>query len=458
MAAQKDRARAAVKGDAWGSFNDVWVELSDTCSATEFCGYDDCTLDGARVVALVQDGASVDAAAAGQDVEVVLDRTPFYAEMGGQMGDAGSMSGAVDLTVSDTKNHNGLYAHVSHVVSGEIHVGDTVCAAVCDHRRELLRRNHTATHLLDAALKEVLGEHVSQAGSLVAPEHLRFDFTHFEALDAEQLKRVEDLVNEQIFAAKPVITAEMDIEEAKASGAVALFGEKYGDVVRVVSVGAEEKPFSRELCGGTHARNTAELGFFKIVNESSTGSNVRRIEAVTSEGAVSYLAGRAALVDSAAATLKCRVEEVPARVETLSQELREANSKLKKALTGGSSDTIGSAIDSAADMGAYKLVVAEVPGLEAADLRNVWDTIHTKFGTQAACVIATVTEKGTPALLAAGAEDAVAAGFHAGNLIKAIAPAVDGRGGGRPNMAQAGGKNAEGVLAALDLARTELGA
>ena len=179
---------------------------------------------------------------------------------------------------------------------------------------------------------------------------------------------------------------------------------------------------------------------------------------MTSEGAVSYFAGRAALADSAAATLKCRVEEVPARVETLSQELREVNAKLKKALTGGSSDAIGSAIDSAADMGAYKLVVAEVPGLEAADLRNVWDTIHTKFGTQAACVIATVTEKGTPALLAAAAEDAVAAGFHAGNLIKTIAPAVDGRGGGRPNIAQAGGKNAEGVLAALDLARTELGA
>ena len=250
----------------------------------------------------------------------------------------------------------------------------------------------------------------------------------------------------------------MNIEDAKASGAVALFGEKYGDVVRVVSVGAEDKPFSRELCGGTHARNTAELGFFKIVNESSTGSNVRRIEAVTSEGAVAYLSDRAALVDSAAATLKCRAEEVPARVEMLSQELREANSKLKKALTGGSSDAIGSAIEAATDMGAYKLVVAEVPGLEAADLRNVWDTIHTKFGSQAACVIATVTEKGTPALLAAAAEDAVAAGFHAGNLIKTIAPAVDGRGGGRPNMAQAGGKNAKGLSAALDLARTELGA
>lgn len=458
MAAQKDRARAAVKGDAWGSFNDVWVELSDTCAVTEFCGYDDCTLDDARVVALVAEGASVDSAAAGQDVEVVLDRTPFYAEMGGQMGDAGSLTGAANLEVSDTKNHNGLYAHVSHVVSGEIHVGDTVCAAVCAHRRELLRRNHTATHLLDAALKAVLGDHVSQAGSLVAPEHLRFDFTHFEALSDEQLKRVEDLVNEQIFAAKPVVTVEMNIEDAKASGAVALFGEKYGDVVRVVSVGAEDKPFSRELCGGTHARNTAELGFFKIVNESSTGSNVRRIEAVTSEGAVAYLSGRAALVDSAAATLKCRAEEIPARVEMLSQELREANSKLKKALTGGSSDAIGSAIEAASDMGAYKLVVAEVPGLEAADLRNVWDTIHTKFGSQAACVIATVTEKGTPALLAAAAEDAVAAGFHAGNLIKTIAPAVDGRGGGRPNMAQAGGKNAKGLSAALDLARTELGA
>ena len=274
-------------------------------------------------------------------------------------------------------------------------------AALDAERRGFLRRNHTATHLLDAALKQVLGEHVSQAGSLVTPEHLRFDFTHFEALSSEQLKAVEDLVNQQIFASKPVVTRVMGIDEAKAAGAVALFGEKYGDVVRVVSVGAEDQPFSRELCGGTHAANTAEIGLFKIISESSTGSNVRRIEAVTSKGALDYMADRLALVDAAAAALKCRVDEVPARVENLQVELRETSNKLKKALTGGSSDVISSAIEGAVELGGYKLVVAELQGLEAADLRNVWDTVHQKVAGPVACVVASVTEKGTPALLPA---------------------------------------------------------
>ena len=216
----------------------------------------------------------------------------------------------------------------------------------------------------------------------------------------------------------------MGIDEAKAAGAVALFGEKYGDVVRVVSVGAEDQPFSRELCGGTHAANTAEIGLFKIISESSTGSNVRRIEAVTSKGALDYMADRLALVDAAAAALKCRVDEVPARVENLQAELRETSNKLKKALTGG----------------------------------NVWDTVHQKVAGPVACVVASVTEKGTPALLAAGSDDAVKAGFHAGNVIKQIAGLVDGRGGGRPNMAQAGGKNAAGIADALAAAKTALGA
>ena len=401
MEDQKARARANVKGDAWGSFNDVWVELSDKVAATEFDGYDNDVIEGAKVVAIVRNGESVESAAAGEDVEVVLDRTPFYAEMGG---------------------------------------------------------NHTATHLLDAALKQVLGEHVSQAGSLVTPEHLRFDFTHFEALSSEQLKAVEDLVNQQIFASKPVVTCVMGIDEAKAAGAVALFGEKYGDVVRVVSVGAEDQPFSRELCGGTHAANTAEIGLFKIISESSTGSNVRRIEAVTSKGALDYMADRLALVDAAAAALKCRVDEVPARVENLQAELRETSNKLKKALTGGSSDAISSAIEGAVELDGYKLVVAELQGLEAADLRNVWDTVHQKVAGPVACVVASVTEKGTPALLAAGSDDAVKAGFHAGNVIKQIAGLVDGRGGGRPNMAQAGGKNAASIADALAAAKTALGA
>lgn len=459
MEDQKARARANAKGDAWGSFNDVWVELSDKVAATEFDGYDNDVIEGAKVVAIVRNGESVESAAAGEDVEVVLDRTPFYAEMGGQQGDAGKLSAeGVVLTVSDTKNHNGLYAHVAHVAEGTLTVGAAVTAALDAERRGFLRRNHTATHLLDAALKQVLGEHVSQAGSLVTPEHLRFDFTHFEALSSEQLKAVEDLVNQQIFASKPVVTRVMGIDEAKAAGAVALFGEKYGDVVRVVSVGAEDQPFSRELCGGTHAANTAEIGLFKIISESSTGSNVRRIEAVTSKGALDYMADRLALVDAAATALKCRVDEVPARVENLQAELRETSNKLKKALTGGSSDAISSAIEGAVELNGYKLVVAELQGLEAADLRNVWDTVHQKVGGPVACVVASVTEKGTPALLAAGSDDAVKAGFHAGNVIKQIAGLVDGRGGGRPNMAQAGGKNAAGIADALAAAKTALGA
>lgn len=459
MEDQKARARANAKGDAWGSFNDVWVELSDKVAATEFDGYDNDVIEGAKVVAIVRNGESVESAAAGEDVEVVLDRTPFYAEMGGQQGDAGKLSAeGVVLTVSDTKNHNGLYAHVAHVAEGTLTVGAAVTAALDAERRGFLRRNHTATHLLDAVLKQVLGEHVSQAGSLVTPEHLRFDFTHFEALSSEQLKAVEDLVNQQIFASKPVVTRVMGIDEAKAAGAVALFGEKYGDVVRVVSVGAEDQPFSRELCGGTHAANTAEIGLFKIISESSTGSNVRRIEAVTSKGALDYMADRLALVDAAATALKCRVDEVPARVENLQAELRETSNKLKKALTGGSSDAISSAIEDAVELDGYKLVVAELQSLEAADLRNVWDTVHQKVAGPVACVVASVTEKGTPVLLAAGSDDAVKAGFHAGNVIKQIAGLVDGRGGGRPNMAQAGGKNAAGIADALAAAKTALGA
>ena len=449
MAEQKARARAAAKGDAWGSFNDVWTELSDELPATEFLGYDHESVEGARVLAIVVNGERVKTAEGACDVQVVLDRTPFYAEMGGQAGDRGLIDAdGGQVVVADTVSKGGLYVHEGRL-AGTLSEGDSVFAGYDLDRRALVRRNHTATHLLDAALKEVLGDHVNQAGSLVAHDYLRFDFTHFEALSSDQIKAVERLVNREILAAKPVVTRVMGIEEAKASGAVALFGEKYGDVVRVVSVGEEEQPFSRELCGGTHAANTAELGLFKIVSESSTGSNIRRIEAVTSTGAVEWLEGRAAIAEQAAASLKCRIDEVPCRIACLQTDLREANQKLKAALTGGSSDAIGSAIDNAIDAGSYKLVLAELSGLEASDLRNVWDTVRQKVNGPVACVLATVTEKGTPALLAAATDDAVSAGFHAGNVIKEIAPKIDGRGGGRPAMAQAGGKNADGISDAL---------
>lgn len=453
MAEQKARARAAAKGDAWGSFNDVWTELSDELPATEFVGYDNESIEGARVLAIVVDGERVSQASNAEKVQVVLDRTPFYAEMGGQMGDRGLIdTDKAQLFVNATVSKGGLYVHEG-TLNGSLSEGDVVFAGYDLEWRSLLRRNHTATHLLDAALKSVLGDHVNQAGSLVAHDYLRFDFTHFEALSSEQISQIESLVNAQIFAAKPVVTRVMGIEDAKASGAVALFGEKYGDVVRVVSVGEEDQPFSRELCGGTHVSNTAEIGLFKIVSESSTGSNIRRIEAVTSAGAIEWLEGRAQIALDASAALKCRLEEVPARIANLQSELREANQKLKAALTGGSSDAISSAIENAVDCGSYKLVIAQLEGLEAADLRNVWDTVRQKGGPAVACVIATVTSKGQPALLAAATDEAVAAGFKSGDVIKKIAPMVGGGGGGRPQMAQAGGKDASGIPAALEAAR-----
>ena len=459
MERQRERARANVKGDAWGTFNDVWTELSDILPATEFCGYGD---DASRARACSPSCATASASSArrramrSRSCSTARPSTPRWAVRWATP--ACSPADGMRAVVSDTKSHNGLYAHVVTVEEGELFEGGFVTATVDHYRRELLRRNHTATHLLDAALKEVLGDHVNQAGSLVTPDHLRFDFTHFEALSAEQLARVEDLVNAQIFAAKPVVTAVMGIDDAKAAGAVALFGEKYGDVVRVVSVGTEDRPFSRELCGGTHARNTAEIGFFHITSESSTGSNVRRIEAVTSEGAVAWWQERTRLLEQAAQALKCRVDEVPARVAGLQADLHASEQKLKAALTGGSSDVIAQAIEGATDLGAYRLVVAELKGLEAADLRNVWDTIRQKVAGPVACVLATVTSKGQPALLAGATDDAVAAGFKAGDIIKKIAPIVGGGGGGRPTMAQAGGKNAAGIADALATAKRELGA
>ena len=454
MDEQKSRARAAAEGDAWGSFNDVWVELSDRLAATEFVGYDENAIDDAHVLAIVADGESVERAEVGQEVDVVLDRTPFYAEMGGQVGDTGTIaSEAVSLDVTDTKAKGGLYAHHATVKKGALVVGDIVVAAIDAHRRELIRRNHTATHLLDAALKQVLGDHVQQAGSLLDDERLRFDFTHFEAVTAEQLHEVEDLVNVEIFAAKPVVTAVMGIEEAKASGAVALFGEKYGDVVRVVSCGTEDAPFSRELCGGTHAHNTAELGLFKIVSESSTGSNVRRIEAVTSLGALAWLDERLGALDEVSAELKCRPEDSAERVRGLKAEQRETEQKLKAALTGGAAGGVAEAIEGAIDLGAYKAVVARLDGMEAADLRSVWDTVRDKVAGPVACVLATATPEGKVALLAAGTDDAVAAGFKAGDVVRAAAAHVGGKGGGRSNMAQAGGKDASGIDDALAAAR-----
>ena len=461
MTEQRERARKSANRDAWGNAQSIWVALSDRLDETVFDGYDNNELSGVRVVALVQDGQEVESAAAGSEVEVVLDRTPFYAEMGGQVGDTGKLTApGLYVHVTDTKHRDGgLESHVGVVEEGTISVGDSVSAAIDAGRRELIRRNHTATHLLDAALKKVLGDHVNQAGSLVAPDRMRFDFTHFEALTKDELDRIEGMVNAEIFAAKPVVTQIMNIEDAKAAGAVALFGEKYGDVVRVVSAGAEDAPFSRELCGGTHARNTADLGLFKIISESSVGSNSRRIEAVTSMGAIEYVDERLAQLDEVAAALKVRPSAVTDRVEQLQQDLRTANHKLEAALTGAGSNQVAEALKSAVQLNGYSCVIAKLEGLSGKELRSAWDGIRdASDGQPVACVIASATADGKVSLLAGATDSAVAAGFSAGDIVKEIAELVGGRGGGKPAMAQAGGSNAAGIDAALEAARTKLGA
>lgn len=461
MTEQRERARASANRDAWGNAQSIWVALSDRLDETVFDGYDNNELSGVRVVALVQDGQEVESAATGSEVEVVLDRTPFYAEMGGQIGDTGKLTApGIYVHVTDTKHRDGgLESHVGVVEEGTISVGDSVTATIDAGRRELIRRNHTATHLLDAALKKVLGDHVNQAGSLVAPDRMRFDFTHFEALTKDELDRIEGMVNAEIFAAKPVVTQIMSIEDAKAAGAVALFGEKYGDVVRVVSAGAEDTPFSRELCGGTHARNTADLGLFKIISESSVGSNSRRIEAVTSMGAIEYVDERLAQLDEVAAALKVRPSAVADRVEQLQQDLRTANHKLEAALTGAGSNQVAEALKSAVQLNGYSCVIAKLEGLSGKELRSAWDGIRdASDGQPVACVIASATADGKVSLLAGATDSAVAAGFSAGDIVKEIAELVGGRGGGKPAMAQAGGSNATGIDAALEAARTKLGA
>ena len=461
MTEQRERARKSANRDAWGNAQSIWVALSDRLDETVFDGYDNNELSGVRVVALVQDGQEVESASAGSEVEVVLDRTPFYAEMGGQVGDTGKLTApGLYVHVTDTKHRDGgLESHVGVVEEGTISVGDSVTATIDAGRRELIRRNHTATHLLDAALKKVLGDHVNQAGSLVAPDRMRFDFTHFEALTKDELDRIEGMVNAEVFAAKPVVTQIMSIEDAKAAGAVALFGEKYGDVVRVVSAGAEDTPFSRELCGGTHARNTADLGLFKIISESSVGSNSRRIEAVTSMGAIEYVDERLAQLDEVAAALKVRPSAVADRVEQLQQDLRTANHKLEAALTGAGSNQVAEALKSAVQLNGYSCVIAKLEGLSGKELRSAWDGIRdASDGQPVACVIASATADGKVSLLAGATDSAVAAGFSAGDIVKEIAELVGGRGGGKPAMAQAGGSNAAGIDAALEAARTKLGA
>ena len=449
MDAQRQRARSQVKDVVWGKFDTVWVALADKFKSDEFVGYTEDSCDTV-VRALVADEKSVESASAGDKVDVLLERTPFYAEKGGQCGDTGFIEadGFKLQVLGTTYAEKVLTVHHCQVLSGTVNAGDECTAAIDTMARARISRNHTATHILHAALRQVLGTHVNQAGSLVEPSRLRFDFTHFQAVSAAELAEVERIANEKIMAALPVTTRVMSIDEARASGATALFGEKYGSEVRVVDV----EGFSRELCGGTHVANSAECGLVKIVSEGSVAANVRRIEAVTSFDALAFLNEQQASLKAAADLLKVAPGEVVKRVEDNLATIKQFEDAEKKAKAASVAAMVDEALAGVIDAG-YPVCVACFDGLDAEGLRSEWDLVRGKLSAPGACVFASVNESGAPILLAAGSDEAVEAGFNAGKVIKTISHAIKGGGGGRPQMAQAGGKDAAGIDEALKLAR-----
>ena len=447
MQEQKTRAREARK--ALGDLGWAGVEFGKDIPSTEFVGYDHDSVDDAKVVALVVEGEQAEAMMSGVEGIIVLDKTPFYAEMGGQIGDTGVIRcGEAVFEVTDVqKNKGGKFMHTGKVIHGSFQLGDTVTASIDSERRMAIRRGHTATHLLDAALKAVLGDHVHQAGSLVEPDRLRFDFTHFESITPEQLLAVDTFVNDAILRGIPVVTEVLPIEEAKKKGAVAMFGEKYGDVVRVVEMG----DVSMEFCGGTHLDNTAKVGLFRIKSEGSVASGVRRIEAITGKQTLEELRSGQEKLIRAAQLLKTTSNELESRIGGMLSEMKEIKSQLEKFKEQASLGEARTFLTSAKEMKGLKLVTAQRDGMDANALRKLGDFLRDKE-PKIVGVLASVKD-GKVTLLAVCGKEAVASGIKAGDIIKAIAPICGGKGGGKPDSAMGGGTEVSKVddaLAAVD--------
>jgi len=453
MKRQREEARKAWSGSGDAATDAIWFDVREEAGATDFLGYDTESAEG-LVRALIVDGKSVESASAGDEVSVILNQTPFYGESGGQMGDAGMMSGEeVKLSITDTqKRVDDMFVHVGKVESGTIKVGDELKLIVDHDRRSNLRANHSATHLLHEALRRRLGSHISQKGSLVAPDRFRFDISHPKALNDDEIADVELGVNRQIAVNEQVVTRLMTPDEAVEAGALALFGEKYGDEVRVVSMGEKDGHgyFSTELCGGTHVRRTGDISVFKIISEAAVGSGVRRIEAVTGAGARAYFAETEKALNAAAAELKSQPADVPARVKALvedrkklERELAEARKKL--AMGGGSS---GSSASDSQDINGVTFAPRLLDGVPARELKGVVDDIKTQIGSG---VVAVVSNTEGKASLVVGVTDDLTERFDAVQLVRAGSVAVGGKGGGgRPDMAQAGGPDGAKGQAALD--------
>ena len=446
MKAQRERARAA-RGNISGWDNATKNLISDL-PTTNFRGYDSFRTDDAKVLAIIVDSEegtkTVEELSEG-DCTVVLDKTVFYGEGGGQIGDSGTLTSKnATVTVNDTKKTDGVYLHLCTVTGGVLRVGDAVCARIDENKRLATARNHSVAHLLQAALREVLGNHVEQAGSLVDTDKCRFDFTHFAALTAEEIAKVEALVNSYIFAGVPISMTEMLLEDAKKLGATALFGEKYGKIVRVVRMGT----FSIEFCGGTHLNNTARIGLFKITSESSVAAGVRRIEAVTGNGVLALLAAREKLLADTADTLKAqnpldiakRAHAVQDEVKELRRELDALNQKL-------ASSKLDEVLSASVAVGDVKLAVARLDGVQQDVARSLADDI--KANNDDTVAVLAITDGARLTFMAVAGKTAVAKGAHAGKLVGAVAAVTGGKGGGRPDNAMAGGKDTSLVDKAL---------
>lgn len=438
-AAMEEQRRRAREASGFGADYNAMIRVD---SASEFKGYDHLELNG-KVTALFVDGKAVDAINAGQEAVVVLDQTPFYAESGGQVGDKGELKGAnFSFAVEDTQKYGQAIGHIGKLATGSLKVGDAVQADVDEARRARIRLNHSATHLMHAALRQVLGTHVSQKGSLVNDKVLRFDFSHNEAMKSEEIRAVEDLVNAQIRRNLPIETNIMDLEAAKAKGAMALFGEKYDERVRVLSMG----DFSTELCGGTHASRTGDIGLFRIISESGTAAGVRRIEAVTGEGAIATVHADSDRLSEVAHLLKGNSNNLADKVRSVLERTRQLEKELQQLKEQAAAQESANLSSKAIDVNGVKLLVSELSGVEPKMLRTMVDDLKNQLGSTI-IVLATVAE-GKVSLIAGVSKD-VTDRVKAGELIGMVAQQVGGKGGGRPDMAQAGGTDAAVLPAAL---------
>lgn len=451
MEVQRKQAREArAVTNYMGADATVYDEI-DAAVTTEFVGYDKLVCES-KVTVLTTESELVDALTEDQRGTVFVEQTPFYATMGGQQGDKGVITlGDAEFKVEDTINlRGGKVGHVGVLTKGMIKTGDVVTLKVCEAGRSNCCKNHSATHLLQKALKTVLGSHVEQKGSLVTPDRLRFDFAHFQAMTAEELAKVEEMVNAEIQAALPVVTDVMTIEEAKKTGAMALFGEKYGEKVRVVSMG----DFSKELCGGTHVSNTSVITTFKIVSESGIAAGVRRIEALTGEGVFAYYKEIEKRQAEIAAMLKTSPAEIEEKIAHLQAEVKALHSENESLKAKMAQDAVGDVMDQVQEVKGVKLLAVSLTDVDMNGLRDLGDQLKEKLG-EGVVVLASVAG-GKVSLLAMVTDQAQKAGAHAGNLIKGMAAIVGGGGGGRPNMAQAGGKNPAKVPEALEAAASIL--